>query len=61
VAAALRQGRTLNRFFRRLQRFGKSFSARRSQGEMAVKRADVPDPRAKASRHGKSTADKWNQ
>jgi hypothetical protein len=50
-----------NRFLRRMQRFGKSFSARRSQGEMAVKEADVPEPRAKASRHGKSTADKWNQ
>jgi hypothetical protein len=44
-----------------MQQFGKSFSARRSQGEMAVKKADVPEPRAKSSRHGKSTADKWNQ
>jgi hypothetical protein len=44
-----------------MQRFGKSFSARRSQGEMHPKRADVEEPRAKASRHGKSTADKWNQ
>jgi hypothetical protein len=51
----------VNRFFRRMQRFGKRFSARRSQGEMAVKRPDVEEPRAKASRHGKSTADKWNQ
>jgi hypothetical protein len=51
----------MNRFFRRMQRFGKSFSARRSQGEMRVKRADVVEPRAKSSRHGKSTADKWNQ
>jgi hypothetical protein len=51
----------MNRFFKRMQQFGKSFSARRSQGEMRVKRADVVEPRAKSSRHGKSTADKWNQ
>jgi hypothetical protein len=51
----------VNRFLRRLQRFGKSFSARRSQGEMAVKQPEVEQPRAKASRHGKTTADKWNQ
>jgi hypothetical protein len=51
----------MNRFFRRMQKFGKSFSARRSQGEMAVKPPPVADPRAKSSRHGKSTADKWNQ
>jgi hypothetical protein len=44
-----------------MQQFGKSFSARRSQGEMPVKKPDVPEPRAKSSRHGKSTADKWNQ
>jgi hypothetical protein len=60
----------VNRFFRRLERFGKSFSARRSQGEMAntqreVFRADTPpdvtSTRAKSSGHGKKTADKWNQ
>jgi hypothetical protein len=51
----------VNRFFRRMQQFGKSFSARRSQAEMPVKRPDVEEPRAKSSRHGKSTADKWNQ
>jgi hypothetical protein len=60
----------VNRFFRRLERFGKSFSARRSQGEMAnterdVFRADTPpdvtSARAKSSGHGKKTADKWNQ
>jgi hypothetical protein len=50
-----------NRFFRRLERFGKSFSARRTQGEMAAQRADVEEPRAKSSGHGKKTADKWNQ
>jgi hypothetical protein len=53
-----------------MQRFGKSFSARRSQGEMANKErevmkartpADVTSVRAKSTRHGKSTADKWNQ
>lgn len=51
----------MNRFFRRMERFGKRFSARRSQGEMTNKRADVPDPRAKSAGHGKKTADKWNQ
>ena len=60
----------MNRFFRRMQRFGKSWSARRSHGEMANKQqevfradtpADVTSVRAKSARHGKSTADKWNQ
>lgn len=60
----------MNRFFRRMQRFGKSFSARRSQGEMVNRQRDVfaadtpqdvTSVRAKSSRHGKSTADKWNQ
>ena len=60
----------MNRFFRRMQRFGKSFSARRSQGEMVNRQRDVfaadtpqdvKSVRAKSSRHGKSTADKWNQ
>ena len=60
----------MNRFFRRKQRFGKSFSARRSQGEMVNRQRDVfaadtpqdvTSVRAKSSRHGKSTADKWSQ
>ncbi len=60
----------MNRFFRRMQRFGKSFSARRSQSEMtnqsdeiswASTPQDVTDPRAKSQGHGKKTADKWNQ
>ena len=60
----------MNRFYRRLRQFGKSFSARRSQGEMAnterevfdaATPPDVSSTRAKSSRHGKSTADKWNQ
>ena len=60
----------VNRFFRRMQRFGKSFSARRSQGQMTNKQAEVfdaehapgRDERAwKSQRHRKSTADKWNQ
>jgi hypothetical protein len=60
----------MNRFFRRLERFGKSFSARRSQGEMVNKQDEIFDPRtpqdvtsvrAKSSGHGKKTADKWNQ
>jgi hypothetical protein len=60
----------MNRFIRRMERFGKSFSARRSQGEMAntehkVAAASTPQSvtsvRAKSDRHKKSTADKWNQ
>jgi hypothetical protein len=60
----------MNRYFRRMQRFGKSWSARRSQGEMEneqqqVFKADTPQDvtsvRAKNSGHGKKTADKWNQ
>jgi hypothetical protein len=51
----------MNRFLRRMQRFGKSFSARRSQGQMAAKEAEPTSVRAKSSRHGGSTADKWNQ
>jgi hypothetical protein len=60
----------MNRFFRRMQQFGKSFSARRSQAQMTNKQAeifdartpqDVTSVRAKSQRHRKSTADKWNQ
>ena len=60
----------MNRYFRRLLTFSKSFSARRSKGEMVNTEAeifaastppDVTSVRAKSSRHGKSTADKWNQ
>jgi hypothetical protein len=60
----------VNRMFRRMQQFGKSFSARRSHGKMANREADifradtpqdVTSPRAKSERKGKVTADKWNQ
>jgi hypothetical protein len=60
----------VNRYFRRLERFGKAFSARRSRGEMvdtheevlaARTPQDVTSVRAKGSGHGKKTADKWNQ
>ncbi len=60
----------MNRYFRRMQRFGKSFSARRSQSEMADKsgelvaddrQQDQYSVRAKNSRKGNVTADKWNQ
>jgi hypothetical protein len=60
----------MNRYFRRLQRFGKSFSARRSQALMTNKQdeifgantpQDVTSARAKNERKGKVTADKWNQ
>jgi hypothetical protein len=52
----------MNRYFRRMQRFGKRFSARRSQGTMPEPKHEPPvDPRAKSSGHDKKTADKWNQ
>lgn len=60
----------MNRFFRRLQRFGKDFSSRRSRGLMTPTDREVYEPstpqdvtstRAKSARHKKSTADKWNQ
>jgi hypothetical protein len=60
----------MNRYFRRLTQFGKSFSARRSQGQMSDTSEqihagntpqDVTSVRAKSSGHGKKTADKWNQ
>jgi hypothetical protein len=50
--------------------FRTRFARRRSRGEMSytereIYRADTPadvtSVRAKSSRHGKSTADKWNQ
>jgi hypothetical protein len=45
-----------------MQRFGKSWSARRSHGEMPARQPpNVEDPRAKSAGHGKKTADKWNQ
>ena len=54
----------------RTLRFRKRFSSHRSRGEMidhsselfeAGAPPDVSSVRAKSSRHGKSTADKWNQ
>jgi hypothetical protein len=60
----------VNRFLRRMQRFSKRFSDRRSQGEMANTQQEVFDARtpqnvtsvrAKSTGHGKKTADKWNQ
>jgi hypothetical protein len=60
----------MNRFFRRMSRFGKSWSSRRSQGLMSDKSnevfdaatpPDVSSVRAKSSGHRKRTADKWNQ
>lgn len=60
----------MNRYFRRLQQFGKKFSARRSRAEMANTEReiydahtpqDVTSTRAKSQVHGKVTADKWNQ
>lgn len=53
-----------------LEDFRKRFSAKRSRSAISgskqeIYRADTPQDvtsvRAKSSRHGKSTADKWNQ
>jgi hypothetical protein len=60
----------MNRFFRRLERFGKRYSERRSRGPMNPTDdrlsapgtpQDVTSTRAKSARHKKSTADHWNQ
>ena len=60
----------MNRFFRRMQKFGKDYSQRRSQAEMTNRQAEVFDAstpqdvtsvRAKNQGHKKKTADKWNQ
>ena len=60
----------MNRFFRRMQQFGKTFSQRRSQGQMTNRQdevfdastpQDVTSVRAKSQGHRKKTADKWNQ
>jgi hypothetical protein len=60
----------MNRALRRMIRFGKDFSQRRSQGRMqnreedlykASTPQDVTSVRAKNERKGKVTADKWNQ
>jgi hypothetical protein len=60
----------VNRFFRRMQRYGKGWSGRRSKGELANTEheafdahtpPDVTSVRAKSAGHGKKTADKWNQ
>jgi hypothetical protein len=46
-----------------LQSFGKRWSRRRSAGALRPQRRppDAVDPRAKNERHGKVTADRWNQ
>ena len=54
----------------RLQDFRKRFARRRSKGLMTNRQdrlhragtpQDVTSPRAKSQRHGKVTADRWNQ
>ena len=60
----------MNRLFRRMQRFGKTFSQDRSQGQTtdhsdevfsARTPQDVTSVRAKNQGQKKKTADKWNQ
>lgn len=60
----------MNRYFRRLRRFGEGSAAtptegaRENTGREPFDRSrpqDVASVRAKNSRHGKVTADTWNQ
>jgi hypothetical protein len=53
----------------RVRAFRKRFAARRSRAAAAEMRessgnragSEIADPRAKSRRHGKVTADRWNQ
>ena len=53
----------MNRYLRRLARFGKDPSSHpgREPTAAAPTPQDVSSARAKSSGHGKRTADKWNQ
>lgn len=60
----------MNRFFRRMEKFGKRFSERPGQGTVPNREdevfdgstpQDVTSVRAKSQGHRKKTADKWNQ
>ena len=59
----------MNRFFRRMQQFGKRSAPEHSQGQMASTEQELHsaeqtqdvEARRKNSRHKKMTADKWNQ
>jgi hypothetical protein len=53
----------VNRFFRRLQRYGKSPEDREEQPQLhdAGTPPDVSSVRAMSAGHKKKTADKWNQ
>ena len=60
----------MNRYFRRLSRFGKSMTGRHAQEEMSNHQEELYDAstpqevtsvRAKNQGKGKKTADKWNQ
>lgn len=45
-----------------LQGFGKRWARRRSAAALRNERPpDIVDPRRKSARHGKVTADRWNQ
>ena len=52
----------MNRFLRRLARFGKN-RPRNVQSKVVDPKTpqDVTSARAKSAGHGKKTADKWNQ
>ena len=60
----------MNRAYRRMLQFGKRLSNDQNAGrgvsgadqhDVAATQPDVSSPRAKNQRHGKVTADKWNQ
>jgi hypothetical protein len=51
----------VNRFFRRMARFGRRRGPTEGQAQDDATPQDVPSTRAKSRRHKKSTADHWNQ
>jgi hypothetical protein len=60
----------MNRFFRRMRRFGRkrqfpqdpaTIKAKQRAVESPGTPPDVTNPRTKSQLHGKVTADKWNQ
>jgi hypothetical protein len=52
----------VNRFQREMRSLRKRWARRRSKAFVSPSPApEVIDPRAKSQRHGKVTADRWNQ
>jgi hypothetical protein len=51
----------VNRFIRRMARFGRRRGPTNGQEQAPATPQDVASTRAKSTRHKKSTADRWNQ